>query len=197
MAKPTTMRGWLSKEDILHEDCIRKGEINYPNAPFIHCPNEGKRTGFEQVKYLALKGIDGVSDILFTGSSGENKGIWIELKVGKNKLTLKQFDFLVQMHAQGYAVSVVYDKTEDFLLVLQKYHESPSYFKNGIVVCKGEVVCMDYAEVKKTFVNNPTGKIRKRKINKSFENKAFAKFGKPLSAAKLPNAGKLFRSPKK
>lgn len=52
--------------------------------------------------------IPGISDIFIPRKSGIYSGLWLELKVGKNKPTPAQADFLVQMTKEGYMAVCVY-----------------------------------------------------------------------------------------
>ncbi|MES2133166.1 MAG: VRR-NUC domain-containing protein [Bacteroidota bacterium] len=52
----------------------------------------------------------GVADLFFMRSdkNKEYKGLWLELKVGKNRLTDAQKDFLVIAKREGYQAEVIY-----------------------------------------------------------------------------------------
>lgn len=199
MSNPNPLRKYLSKEDLLQEDCFAKHSIKYPGIPLIHCANEGQRTPFEQVKFNALGGESGVSDLLHPASSGNHKGIWIELKCGKNKLSPKQLEFLVKMHYLDYATAVVYDRSDDFLFLLQSYYDDPTFFNQGIILCRGELKAFKYEEAAKTLVAQKREIKPKTAFKEKIKKAQKSKFGQPLkiNKEKLPNQGKLFQSPKK
>lgn len=190
-----TFRDHLGPEDLLQEACLRWCDRKLPGIPVIHVPNEGKRSDFEQFKFKVLGGNPGVSDLFLPHSSGTQKGIWIELKFGRNKLTPAQLEFLIKMYYQGYAVAVVWDKVEDFELLMDSYDRDPAFFLGGIVVAKGDLTVYKFEAAEKQLVKKVSEKTMVRKATNDFEKKAKARFGTPIKGVKLPNAGKLFKSP--
>lgn len=69
-----------------------------------HFTNEGKRS-YQNAFALQRMGMNkGVSDLFFPKSSpdGQYKGLWIELKVGKNKPDKEQLKFIDEMKEEGY-----------------------------------------------------------------------------------------------
>ncbi len=67
-----------------------------------HVPNGGKRD-IRTARKLKLEGVKaGVPDIVLPVSRGGYNGLYIELKVGKNKPTKEQQEWLKQLEAQGY-----------------------------------------------------------------------------------------------
>ena len=189
-----TFRDHLGPEDLLQEACLRWCDRKLPGIPVIHVPNEGKRSDFEQFKFKTLGGNSGVSDLFLPHTSGNQKGIWIELKHGRNKLSPAQLEFLIKMYYQGYAVAVVWDKVEDFELLMNSYDRDPYFFMEGIVVAKGDLTAYKFEAAREKLVKAES-KPSKRKVKADFEKKAKAKFGTPIKSSTLPNAGKLFKSP--
>jgi hypothetical protein len=190
-----TFRDYLGPEDLLQESCLRLCARKLVGVPIIHVPNEGKRSSFERFKFKVLGGEEGISDLFIPMGSGDHKGLWVELKCKRNKLTPEQLQFLAKMHYMGYAVAVVWDKVEDFELLLDSYQNDPLFFKGGIVVAKGDLSSWKYADAEKKLVKHKSASTVKREASKSFEKKAKAKFGTAIKSSALPNAGKLFKSP--
>ena len=72
------------------------------DLPFIHIPNEAKRTITlgNILKRMGMRA--GVSDIFIPRASKGYHGLWIELKVGSNQPTENQIQFIEDMHKEGY-----------------------------------------------------------------------------------------------
>lgn len=200
MSKSQALRKYLTQEDLLQERILTVIARDYPEAKVIHVPNEGKRSDFEQLKFKVLGGMGGIADLLVSFKPKtrlDDRGLWVEVKYGRNKLAPDQLAFLVQMWYFGYAVAVVYDKEEDFSLLLDRYLSDPVAFRAGIALAKdAELRFVDFAEAEKKLTHKVSAARQKRDIKESFAKKAMAKFGAALPKSKLPNAGKLFQSPR-
>lgn len=70
--------------------------------PFIHIPNEGKRSWAMNALLKRMGLWPGASDCFMPRSNGRYKGLFLELKAGKNKPTPEQFQFLDAMRAEDY-----------------------------------------------------------------------------------------------
>lgn len=67
-----------------------------------HVPNGGKRD-IGTAKKMKLEGVKaGVPDIVLPVSRGGYHGLYIELKVGKNKPTAEQLKWLEALEKEGY-----------------------------------------------------------------------------------------------
>lgn len=81
----------------------------HPELKFMyHVANEGKRTvrfGAE-LKRMGLK--NGVPDIVLPAPRGNYHGLYIEMKVGQNRPTAAQKEFLEFLKSQNYAAAVCY-----------------------------------------------------------------------------------------
>lgn len=192
MTAKKNFRDYLTKEDLFHGECLKACEAIIPGVRVIHVPNEGQRSKFEAFKFKALGGQEGVSDLFIPKASGFNHGLWVELKCGANKCTESQVDFLVEMHKLGYAAAVVYDHREDFEKLMNAYLDTPELFQEGIVRMVGEMTVLDYPTAKAKLAKRTSAASVRRKAEKSFEEIAIRKFGKPIKGVRLPNAGKLF-----
>lgn len=83
-------------------------------------PNGGKRDKREAAN-LKRQGVKaGVSDIFVPLPRGVYHGLYIEMKVGRNKPTEKQTEFLEYARGQGYAVAVCYG-ADEAIAVTRRY----------------------------------------------------------------------------
>lgn len=80
-----------------------------PELKYMYAvPNGGKRHPAE-ARNLKLQGVKaGVPDICLPLPKGIYHGLYIEMKVGKNKTSEKQDDYLAYLNNVGYATSVCY-----------------------------------------------------------------------------------------
>ena len=86
----------------------------------FHIPNGGSRNKIEAVN-LKRQGVkSGVSDIFIPLARGGYHGLFIELKVGRNKPTDNQLEFINVMKKEGYAASVCYG-AEAAIAVTRQY----------------------------------------------------------------------------
>jgi hypothetical protein len=81
----------------------------YPELKLLyHIPNGGKRDKGTAVK-LYRQGVKaGVPDLHLPVARGGYHGLYIELKVGKNKTTEKQKEWIAELNKQGYLAIVCY-----------------------------------------------------------------------------------------
>lgn len=81
----------------------------YPELELLyHIPNGGKRDARTAVN-LKRQGVKaGVPDLHLPVSRGSYHGLYIELKVGKNKTTQLQDKWLSELNKQGYLAIVCY-----------------------------------------------------------------------------------------
>jgi hypothetical protein len=73
-----------------------------------HVPNGGSRHPAEAANLKAQGVKAGVPDICLPVPRGAFHGLYIEMKYGKNKLTVDQKWWLVALSQQGYATAVCY-----------------------------------------------------------------------------------------
>lgn len=85
-----------------------------------HIPNGGSRNPVE-AKNLKRQGTkSGVSDVFLPLSRGKYHGLYIEMKVGKNKPTERQKEFMEYAKKEGYAAHVCYGHNEA-IKVIENY----------------------------------------------------------------------------
>lgn len=96
-------------------------EKKYPELKLLfHIVNEGKRSpryGAE-LKRQGLK--SGVPDLFLPVPRGNSHGLFLEMKVGRNKCTDNQKKWIRALMEQGYEVKVVYS-CEEAIQVIKKY----------------------------------------------------------------------------
>ncbi len=90
----------------------------------FHVPNGGKREKREATS-LKKEGVKaGVPDLVLPVARGEYFGLYIELKVGRNKPKEHQLKWIEQLKEQGYFVEVCYGWLEASE-VIKNYLEKP------------------------------------------------------------------------
>ena len=96
-------------------------EKKYPELKMLmHVPNEGKRSkryGAE-LKRMGLKA--GFPDLGLFVPRNNKSGLFLEMKVGRNKCTENQKKWIRNLLEQGYEVKVCYS-CEEAIQVIKKY----------------------------------------------------------------------------
>ncbi len=91
------------------------------NLRFYHFPNEGKR-GFVNADILKKMGMTaGVYDLFFPAGNDKFKGLWLEVKSSKGRLSKEQKQFGSDMIEEGYAVYDCYSFAEGILIIKSFY----------------------------------------------------------------------------
>ena len=111
---------YLTKEDKLQHRVISYLQYQHPTILFAHVPNEGKRTIFERYKFKYLGGKAGIPDLLIFKTNKKYSGLAIELKVGRNKPTEFQIQWLEWLKQCGWETHVLYN-FDDVKSVLDLY----------------------------------------------------------------------------
>jgi hypothetical protein len=105
-------------EDDLQISCFQWIELMRPAHPIlewiIHVPNGGKRPRGAAGRLKAMGVKPGVLDVLLPLPFNGWSGLAIEMKVGRNKTTEQQDDWLEVFEASGYYTAVCYT-LEDFM----------------------------------------------------------------------------------
>lgn len=85
--------------------------------PMFAIPNGGKRDA-KEAHFLKIEGVKpGVPDMMFPAARHGYHGLFIELKVGKNKPTDNQRQWLADLTEQGYLAEVCYGFEEARALI--------------------------------------------------------------------------------
>lgn len=84
-------------------------EQQFPELKLLHhVPNGGRRDA-RTAANLKKEGVKaGVPDIVLPVPMGIYHGLYIELKVGRNKTSIKQKEWIKALKEQGYKVEVCY-----------------------------------------------------------------------------------------
>jgi hypothetical protein len=94
----------LQPEQIEHINVVNWFNFQFPKLSddFHHFANE-RRCSVQQGRTLKRMGVKkGVADFFLALPCGGYHGLWIELKVGKGKLSPEQIDFLDRKTSRGY-----------------------------------------------------------------------------------------------
>ena len=99
------------EEDDLQAALFRWFAYQYPEwaGHFWATPNGGARSKATAAILKATGVMAGVADCQLAIRRPHAIGLFLELKVGRNKPSDAQRDFLARMEAQGYATAVAYD----------------------------------------------------------------------------------------
>ena len=110
-----------SKEQIKVIQWAKRQREKYPEIRWLHhIPNGGLRN-INVASKLKLEGVEsGVFDLFLPVQKWKKNGLYIEMKVGKNKLTDKQIEFKQFVIGQNYATAVCYS-AEEGIRILKKY----------------------------------------------------------------------------
>lgn len=100
------------QEHQLQVTCIRYFRYKYSDYLIWAIPNGGQRNAIVAVKLKAEGVLSGVPDIFIAAPRGKYHGLFIELKVGKNKLTESQKEIIPQLKMQQYKCEVCYSFDE-------------------------------------------------------------------------------------
>ena len=91
----------------------RANERNYPYLWMLHSSLNGlKRTKNAQGKAKAQGMLSGVPDLFMPVAIGDSKGLYIEMKSAKGRISSEQSRYLKCAAENGYAVSVCYSANE-------------------------------------------------------------------------------------
>lgn len=107
-------------EDNLQQTCVTWFRYRYPQKIIFHVPNGGRRSFLEAVRLKKQGVTKGVPDIVVLEPSSAQHGLFVELKVGKNKLTKEQSEFFEKLKLRNYEAKVCYS-LEDFQKITYEY----------------------------------------------------------------------------
>ena len=95
-------------EDQLQKQVATYLTLKHPHVLWFHAPNGGSRNLFEAVKLKAMGVKPGVPDIMILSRKLGYYGLSIELKVGKNKPSDFQKEWLHNLDIIGWKTAVCY-----------------------------------------------------------------------------------------
>ncbi len=120
----------FGKEDRLHIEAVTFLFTHYPLATWFHCPNEGKRTWFEQIKCKLMGVRAGVPDFVFLEPNAYYYGLLLEAKVdydkGKNYLSKAQKIWRDKLIKKGFKFEV-FRTLDEFKTLIKDYFDSVPY----------------------------------------------------------------------
>ncbi len=135
----------MKPEQIDHINLVNWFHHEYPELAddFHHFANE-RQCSIQQGRTLKRMGVKkGVADFFLALPMTYRSGLWLELKVGKNKLSKEQSAFLHRKSERGYRALCVYgfDQAKDAILnylteynAIRKVDELKNLY-NGRPVC--------------------------------------------------------------
>ena len=86
--------------------------LDFKGVLWMHCPNGGTRNEAEAVS-LKKQGVkSGVPDVCILEPRGDFHGLFIELKVGYNKLSKNQENWIDKLGVRAYKTAVSYSLDE-------------------------------------------------------------------------------------
>lgn len=89
----------------------------YKHITMFAIPNGGKRNA-KEAYFLKLSGVKaGVPDMMFPAARHGFYGLFIELKVGKNKPTKAQIEWIMRLQQNGYLAAVCYGAKQAIELI--------------------------------------------------------------------------------
>jgi hypothetical protein len=103
----------------------RANERNYPFLWMLHSSLNGlKRTKNAQGKAKAQGMLSGVPDLFMPVAIGDSKGLYIEMKSAKGRISPEQSKFLKAASDFGYACFICYSAVEAIDKIKSYYNQS-------------------------------------------------------------------------
>ena len=120
----------LKPEQIDHINTVNWFQHEFPEYAddFHHFANE-RKCSYNEGRTLKKMGVKkGVADFFLALPCGLYHGLWIELKVGKGKLSIEQSEFLFRKNQRGYLAIAIWghDAAKEVIL---------NYLKSGETNC--------------------------------------------------------------
>ena len=115
----------MNPEQIDHINLFNWFNHNFPELQddFHHFANE-RLCSIQQGRLLKRMGVKkGVADFFLAYPLHDKAGLWIELKVGKNKLTPEQARFLARKSTRGYEAVAVWGEEAAKVIILTYLNE--------------------------------------------------------------------------
>ena len=110
----------MTAEDNLQQACVNWFRYQYPKMTMFAIPNGGLRNKMTAVTLKKTGVLAGVADLFLMHAVFPYNGLFIEMKVGKNKQTESQKEFQIMAEQAGYLYEVCYD-TESFMTTVTNY----------------------------------------------------------------------------
>lgn len=101
-------------------------EKRYPQLKFMFSTLNGVRLTIGQARKAKSSGNKrGVPDIVLPVKNDSYNGLWIELKVGKNRPSKEQKEYISFLNNQGYYAKVVYGASSAIKLIIKYLKNEP------------------------------------------------------------------------
>ncbi len=110
----------MTHEDRLQSQCVRWFRLQYPNHVLFAIPNGGNRNAITGALLKKTGTLAGVADLFLMCAAQGCNGMFIEMKVGKNKLTESQDQFKYRAVGAGYAYRVC-RTIDEFMTEINNY----------------------------------------------------------------------------
>ena len=107
-------------ESKLQSSCVKYFRYNYRDLILYSIPNGGLRDKRNAVVLKREGVLPGVPDLFLAHPSNGYHGLYIELKVGKNKLTDHQKRVIYKLEKENYKVVVCYS-LDEFITAVREY----------------------------------------------------------------------------
>lgn len=124
----------MQPEQVEHINIVNWFNYQYPTLAddFHHFANE-RRCSIQQGRLLKRMGVKkGVADFFLAIPLKGKAGLWMELKVGKNKPTKEQIEFAERKMMRNYEFAFVwgFENAKEIIM---------DYLKPNITICEGSV----------------------------------------------------------
>ena len=108
---PKKRKAVKHEEDALQAAVVKWFALQYPEwkGYFWATPNGGARSKRTAGILKATGTMSGVADLHLAVRRSNSAGLFLELKIGKNKPSKEQLTFLRNMETQGYTTAEAYD----------------------------------------------------------------------------------------
>jgi len=116
----------MKEEDSLQSECVRWFRLQYPKTLIFAIPNGGQRNAVTGALLKKTGVMAGVADLFVMRPGGDMSeaqmyhGLFIEMKVGKNKQTESQVFFMDECERAGYLYRVC-RSFDEFRAVVERY----------------------------------------------------------------------------
>ncbi|MCM1555770.1 MAG: VRR-NUC domain-containing protein [Bacteroides sp.] len=107
----------VQHEARLQQTCVRWFRFQFPHVLLFHIPNGGRRNAREAAFLKAEGVVAGVPDLFLAAGRSGKKGLFIEMKVGRNTETENQKRVRSQLEEAGYLCEVArsFDEFRDLV----------------------------------------------------------------------------------
>ncbi len=110
----------MTREDKLQSECVKWFRLQYPQHTLFAIPNGGNRSIITGSLLKKTGTLAGVADLFLMHSEHGYNGLFVEMKVGKNKLTDTQQQFCFKATNAGYSYKVC-KSFDEFMTVINEY----------------------------------------------------------------------------